>query len=101
MMKPREKALTEGLYSLSEEELLALIIETGSRKEDVMTLSRRLLIEGGSFCELLFANEARIHSYGIGKVKRLRLQTCLEVLRRYSLSIIFEINSLRECLYRA
>lgn len=96
-MKPREKALTEGLYSLSEEELLSLILETGSKKEDVRSLSRRLIEENGSFPELLFSNEARVHSYGIGTVKRLRLQTCLEVLRRYSLSIIQKISSLKDC----
>ena len=41
--RPREKAYRYGLSTLSDAELIALIIQKGSKKHDVLSLSRILL----------------------------------------------------------
>jgi len=37
---PREKALLSGIRSLSDDEILALILSTGTRRKNVFELSR-------------------------------------------------------------
>ena len=44
---PREKARKEGISSLKDEELVALRLDFGTKKEDVLTLSKRFLKEKG------------------------------------------------------
>ena len=41
--KPREKLLKKGLNALSDAELLAILLRTGTRNETVVELSRRIL----------------------------------------------------------
>ena len=43
--RPVEKLLQFGVESLSNEELLAILLRTGTKGENVIALSRRLLIE--------------------------------------------------------
>lgn len=45
--KPREKFLRYGASELSTAELLAIVLNTGTVKEDVLTMSRRVLREYG------------------------------------------------------
>lgn len=45
--KPREKLLREGARTLSMNELWAIILSQGTRKEDVMSMSSRILKEYG------------------------------------------------------
>lgn len=45
--KPREKMLSQGLQSLSLPELLSVILMTGTKKEDVLNISSRLIAEYG------------------------------------------------------
>lgn len=45
--RPREKMLSAGAISLSTYELLAIILNTGTRKEDVLAMSQRVLREYG------------------------------------------------------
>lgn len=45
--KPREKMLSRGVESLTNIELLAIILTTGSKKEDVMNMSARILKDYG------------------------------------------------------
>ncbi len=45
--KPREKILREGPQSLSIAELWAIILNLGTKKEDIMTMSHRILKEYG------------------------------------------------------
>ena len=43
--RPMEKLLKFGVESLSNEELLAILLRTGTKGENVIALSKRLLIE--------------------------------------------------------
>jgi DNA repair protein RadC len=45
--KPREKLLTTGPSTLSLAELMAIVLSVGTTKEDVLTMSRRLMQEYG------------------------------------------------------
>ena len=45
--KPREKMLQEGVKSLSAVELLAIVLGVGTKKEEVMAMSMRLMREYG------------------------------------------------------
>lgn len=45
--KPREKMLKSGIEFLSSRELLSIILNTGTKKEDVSSMSRRILEEYG------------------------------------------------------
>ena len=49
---PREKALTYGIETLNNVELLALILRTGHKNESVIQLSQRLLTDIGGFANL-------------------------------------------------
>ncbi len=54
--KPREKLLQNGPAALSNQELLAIILASGTKKEDVMSMTRRIVKEYG---ELTLMNETR------------------------------------------
>lgn len=46
--KPREKLLKTGVESLSLQELLAIVLNTGSKKEDVLAMSQKIVREYGN-----------------------------------------------------
>ena len=52
---PREKARKEGISSLKDEELVALRLDFGTKKEDVLTLSKRFLKEKGGLRGIFFS----------------------------------------------
>ena len=84
-MLPREKALNYGIKSLTNEELLALIIKTGYRNLDVFHLANSLLEKAGGFENLLALNyEELIEIKGIKNAKALEILAILEVARRLS-----------------
>lgn len=84
-MLPREKMETFGPASMSNEELLALILGSGCHDCDVFELSRRLaefLSAETTFPSLEKLREIR----GLGKVKASQILACLELSGRYILS---------------
>ena len=81
--QPREKALKEGIESLSDFELLALILRTGNKDESVLDLSKRLINEIGGFHQLLHVNYATLSSLkGIKKAKAIEILSIVEISRR-------------------
>ena len=58
-LMPREKMQRYGIEVLSDIELLALFLRTGTRTQDVMTFSRELLQRFGSLYGLLSAEESQ------------------------------------------
>ena len=53
-LQPREKLMTQGVQSLSETELLAILLRTGTAKRDVLELAQTVLETAGGL-EGLFA----------------------------------------------
>ncbi len=81
--RPQERALARGVGSLSDADLLALLLRSGTRGHDVMTLANRLLAEAGSLAALARWGDADFRRLkGIGRVKALQLCTVMEVARR-------------------
>jgi DNA repair protein RadC len=64
-----------GIETLSDVELLALFLRTGTRDKDVMTYSHELLQRFGSLYGLLSANKAQFETVdGIGLAKYAQLK---------------------------
>lgn len=79
---PRERLFRLGPRSLSDSELLAILLGTGNKKENVLELSRRMIKEH----DLMKLSRARISrlkkNLGIGQAKACKLISCFEIARR-------------------
>jgi DNA repair protein RadC len=81
--RPQERLERLGAAALSDTELLAMLLRSGTRGQDVITLSSRLISEAGSLSALLSWHEADYRNLkGIGRVKALQLVAAMEVARR-------------------
>ncbi len=90
---PREKALTYGIDSLSNVELLALILRTGNKEESVLQLAQRLLKEIGGISKLAYVNYADLTSIkGIKQAKAIELLSIIEISKRLKETIVQEEN---------
>ncbi len=83
-LKPREKMKMSGVYSLEDEELLAIILNTGNRNEDVLHLSRRLIHERGGLKGVFFSDDI-IMEKGIKEAKGYRIMAIREIMKRIPL----------------
>lgn len=82
--RPREKLLQKGAHSLSDAELLAIFLRTGSRGKSAVDLSRELLSGFGSLRALLTSNQQAFCSHkGLGPAKYAQLQAVLEMAKRH------------------
>ncbi|MEB2493762.1 DNA repair protein RadC [Peribacillus frigoritolerans] len=81
--RPRERFLQDGPQSLSNQELLALLLRTGSKEESVLQLSGRLI---NSFKGLRLLKEASVEELtvikGIGEAKAIQILASVELGRR-------------------
>lgn len=89
--KPYEKMELYGAKKLSNTELLAIIIKTGTKKESALNLAQQVLAlntgvenENLSFLEDLTINQL-IKISGIGKVKAIQILAVAELARRINL----------------
>ncbi len=82
--RPREKLLESGPQALSEAELLAILIRTGTRGRSAIDVARGLLTEFGSLRSLLTADRERVCAApGLGPARYAALQAALELTRRH------------------
>lgn len=81
--RPQERLERHGATALSDTELLAMLLRSGTRGHDVLTLSSRLISEAGSLSGLIKWKETDFKKLkGIGRVKALQLITVMEIARR-------------------
>jgi DNA repair protein RadC len=81
--RPQERLRLQGPSALSDAELLAVLLRSGTRGEDVMTMATRMVAEGGSVGALAGWTEARFRAIrGVGRVKALQLVADVELARR-------------------
>ncbi|MCY0978335.1 DNA repair protein RadC [Chryseobacterium wangxinyae] len=82
--RPREKFLLKGKNSLSDSELLAIIMGSGSRDETALELARKILNSvDNSWHQLsLLTIKDLIKFKGVGEVKAISIATALEIGRR-------------------
>ena len=82
--KPREKALHYGIETLSNVELLALIIRCGTKEESAIALAGRILVECGGFHRLPELNLNDLKQIkGIKNAKALEILGSIELAKRF------------------
>ena len=82
-LKPREKALLNGVKSLNDIELLALLVRSGSSKGDVLDVSRNIITRFGSLKNIKYSSIKELTKIdGIGEIKSLELMTLFEFANR-------------------
>lgn len=82
--RPREKLLQKGKLSLSDSELIAILIGSGSRNESAVELSKRILSSTkNNLSELGKLSVAQLCKFkGIGEAKAVSIVAALELGRR-------------------
>lgn len=81
---PREKLLARGPQALSDAELLAIFLRTGTPEMNVLELADFLLRQSGSLRALFSASKDQFCAHkGLGEAKFVQLQAVLEMTQRY------------------
>lgn len=82
--KPREKLISKGPGDLSSAELLAIILNTGDKKEGVLELSSRLLKEYGEKAIISQTDANKLSKeLNVPIVKACQIIACFELGRRF------------------
>lgn len=95
--KPREKLKEKGITSLSDIELLALILGRGTKEQDVLSLSStisKMINEKGDKIDL----ETLLSIEGIGLAKASQILAVFELSRRHSKEKSFKISEAKDVL---
>lgn len=90
--RPREKLINKGKIALSDAELIAIIIGTGSRAESAVELSKKILSTVHNNLNELgrLSIEDLIKFKGVGEAKAISIITALELGRRRNLEEALE-----------
>ncbi len=88
--RPREKLISKGINSLSDAEIIAILIGSGNRNESAVELSKRILNNlDNNLHELGKLNINELTNYkGIGEAKAISIIAALELGKRRKLSDI-------------
>lgn len=82
--RPREKLLKKGASALSNSELLAILLRTGTKGISAIDLGRKILSKFGSFRNMTHTD---VHDWkelkGLGPAKIAHIQSALEIGRRF------------------
>jgi DNA repair protein RadC len=91
--KPREKLMLKGRVALSDAELIAILIGSGSRNESAVELSKRILksVEGNLNALGKISISQLIQFKGIGEAKAISIIAALELGRRRRLEEAIEL----------
>lgn len=81
--RPRERLIRQGAKSLSNQELIAILLGTGTKRESVLTVANRVLINFEKLHNLKHATLEEITEIkGIGEAKAVLLLAAIELGRR-------------------
>lgn len=82
--RPREKLLKHGAEYLSDAELLAIFLKSGTKGRSAIDVARDILSEQGDLRTTLNLDKSQLCKYqGVGVTKFIELQASLEIGRRY------------------
>lgn len=85
--RPRERLSHFGPQALSSTELLAIIIRSGSGRENVLRLAERLLMEAGGLPNLAQLTITELtKTKGIGPAKAVEIKAAIELGRRITIA---------------
>jgi len=95
--RPREKLLTKGKSSLTDAELIAILIGSGSRNESAVSLSKKILNSvDNNLHDLGKSSLNKLMEFkGIGEAKAISITAALELGRRRQLSNIKDKPQIR------
>ncbi len=95
--RPRERLLRHGAEVLSDSELIAVLLGSGLRGENVTEFARRVLEESGGLASLLRAGAPALQSVpGLGPAKSALLLAAFEIGRRIQSAELADRPHLRE-----
>ena len=82
--RPREKLLSKGRHVLTDAELIAILIGSGTKKESAVELSKRILAQLGNDLNVLAKQSVQdlVKFKGIGEAKAIAIVAALELGRR-------------------
>jgi DNA repair protein RadC len=81
--RPRERLIHYGPQALSSAELLAIILRTGTTRDNVVEMAAKLLAKYGGLSGLMRAEFGELYNeYGLGEAKACQLKAALEIGRR-------------------
>jgi len=82
--RPREKMLQKGVASLSDSELLAILLSSGNKDETAVDLARRILKDAGDSLQELSKHTVKsLSKYkGVGLAKAVTVMAALELGKR-------------------
>ncbi|MGB0891208.1 MAG: RadC family protein [Flavobacteriaceae bacterium] len=91
--RPREKLLSKGRTTLSDAELIAILIGSGNRDESAVDLSKRILQSSENNLQKLsrFSVEELMQFKGIGEAKAISIITALELGKRKQFEDVIKI----------
>ena len=95
--RPREKLKEKGVGSLSDTELLAVILGSGSKEQDVLTLASKVAkVISGSKGNISLEELSQLE--GIGLAKAAQILASFEIARRYILDEAVKITDAKDVL---
>jgi DNA repair protein RadC len=84
--RPRERLQKFGAETLSKQELLAIILRTGTVQDNVLELAQKLLVKYGGLNGLMSADFHELCTeHGLGAAKTCQLKAALELSRRLNI----------------
>src|SRR6266702_7907986 len=84
--RPRERLQKHGAEVLNTAELLAIILRTGTTRDNVIEMANKLLLKYGGLSGLMSAEFPELCTeYGLGMAKAAQLKAALELGKRLSL----------------
>ncbi|KFN11087.1 RadC family protein [Paenibacillus macerans] len=94
--RPRERMMEFGPGALSNAELLAILLRTGTRSESAIHMAQRVLSEIGGIRGLVdFSLDEMVQLKGIGPAKAIELKAGIELGRRLAKSRLPESETIR------
>ena len=92
---PRERLAKEGVEALSNQELLAILLRTGTRQTSVFEIAQKVLSNLSSLTDLKKMTLQELQSLsGIGRVKAIELQAMIELGHRIHKHETLEMESI-------
>ena len=92
---PRERLVKEGVEALSNQELLAILLRTGTRTANVFEISQKVLNSLTSLTDLKKMTLQELQSLsGIGRIKAIELQAVIELGNRIHKHETLEMESI-------
>jgi DNA repair protein RadC len=80
--RPRERLLSKGAATLSDAELVAVLLRTGIAGKSAVELAREMIVQFGSLSGLLAAGPALSRIKGLGAAKSAQFMAAMELARR-------------------